>query len=345
MNKIREYLNKPLYVAAAAFVLGLLVGLPLLGWLIWPVQWTDAEPRDLRSDLKEQYLCMVVDSFKVNKDSNLAAQRLSVLGYTAADAPALLDTLDPKVCGMKTVSSIVLLKAALLNTPLPAETEAATAPTEIAAETEVAAVPTMAAEVTAETKTKSTPWLLLGGLMAILLVIGGAIAYRIFSRRPAETAAPIAAPSAPLDEEQGASIAHYSTTYVIGDDLYDDSFSIDSPSGEFLGDCGVGISDTIGVGDPKKVTAFEVWLFDKTDTQTSTKVVMSEHAFNDPATRQKLALKGEPVLLEPGAHIYLEASNLQMDVHVLDLKYGQGALPEKSYIERMNLDLTIWAKS
>ena len=47
------------------------------------------------------------------------------------------------------------------------------------------------------------------------------------------------------------------TTYMIGDDLYDDSFSIDSPSGEFLGECGVGISDTIGVGDPKKVTALK----------------------------------------------------------------------------------------
>jgi hypothetical protein len=44
------------------------------------------------------------------------------------------------------------------------------------------------------------------------------------------------------------------------------------------GECGVGISETIGVGDPKKVTAFEVWLFDKNDIQTVTKVLMSAHA-------------------------------------------------------------------
>ena len=76
-------------------------------------------------------------------------------------------------------------------------------------------------------------------------------------------------------------MAQFMATYKLGDDLFDDSFSIDSPGGEFLGECGVGISETIGVGDPKKVTAFEVWLFDKNDIQTVTKVLMSAHAFHD----------------------------------------------------------------
>ena len=63
--------------------------------------------------------------------------------------------------------------------------------------------------------------------------------------------------------------------------VFDDSFSIDSPAGEFLGECGVGISETIGVGEPKKVTAFEVWLFDKNDIQTVTTVLMCKNAFED----------------------------------------------------------------
>jgi hypothetical protein len=50
---------------------------------------------------------------------------------------------------------------------------------------------------------------------------------------------------------------------VAGDDLYDDSFSVDSPSGDFLGECGVGISETIGVGDPKSL-GLEVWLSTRT---------------------------------------------------------------------------------
>ena len=138
--------------------------------------------------------------------------------------------------------------------------------------------------------------------------------------------------------------AHFMTTYVIGDDLYDDSFSIDDQSGAFLGECGVGISDTIGVGDPKKVTAFEVWLFDKNDIQTVTKVLMSSHAMNDPMIRQRLASKGEPVLVEPGQQILLETATLQLEARVIELVYGQGALPSGSFFERLTLEIAVWPK-
>ena len=68
------------------------------------------------------------------------------------------------------------------------------------------------------------------------------------------------------------------TTYVLGDDLYDESFSIDTQAGEFMGEYGVGVSEAIGVGEPKKVTSLEIWLFDKNDIKTATKVLMSQHA-------------------------------------------------------------------
>ena len=134
------------------------------------------------------------------------------------------------------------------------------------------------------------------------------------------------------------------TSYAIGDDLYDDSFSIDAPNGAFLGECGVGISDTIGVGDPKKVSAFEVWLFDKNDIQTVTKVLMSAHAMNDSAIKQRLASKGEPVLLEPGQQFLLETATLQLEARVIEMVYGLGALPAGSFIERLTLELSVWPK-
>src|SRR3970282_1678424 len=90
-------------------------------------------------------------------------------------------------------------------------------------------------------------------------------------------------------------LATFRTTYTLGDDLYDDSFSIESANGDFLGECGVGIGDLIGVGDPKKVSAFEVWLFDKNDIQTFTKVLMSRYAFQDEATRNRMAAQGAPI--------------------------------------------------
>jgi hypothetical protein len=48
--------------------------------------------------------------------------------------------------------------------------------------------------------------------------------------------------------EQGPPIAQFMASYKIGDDLFDDSFSIDSASGEFLGEARW--PETIGVGDP-----------------------------------------------------------------------------------------------
>jgi len=135
------------------------------------------------------------------------------------------------------------------------------------------------------------------------------------------------------------------TTYVLGDDLYDESFSIESQSGEFMGEYGVGISDTIGVGDPKKVTALEIWLFDKNDIKTATKVLMSEHAYNDPAIRQRLEAKGELVVIQTQKPVRLETETLQLLVTVADLEYGTGPLPPSSYFDRTTLELAIWPKN
>jgi len=135
------------------------------------------------------------------------------------------------------------------------------------------------------------------------------------------------------------------TTYVLGDDLYDESFSIDTASGDFLGEYGVGVSETIGVGEPKKVTALEIWLFDKNDIKTATKVLMSAHAFHDAGIRGRLEAKGELIEVEPQRQIMLETETVQLLATVVDLQYGDGAMPEKSYFERVTLELAIWRKA
>ncbi len=131
------------------------------------------------------------------------------------------------------------------------------------------------------------------------------------------------------------------TTYNVGDDLFDDSFAIDSPSGEFLGECGVGISETVGVGEPKKATALELWLFDKNDIQTVTRVLMSQYAANDTETYQRMLAKGEPVVVEAGMEVRMETATLALVARVVDMAYGSGPLPPKSYFERITLELTI----
>ena len=92
------------------------------------------------------------------------------------------------------------------------------------------------------------------------------------------------------------------------------------------------------------MTAFEVWLFDKNDIRTVTKVVMSDHAFFDEAIKAKLAPKGEPILARPNETIVLETASLIVNAEIAELEYGAGTLPSQSFFERFSIELSAWAK-
>jgi hypothetical protein len=129
---------------------------------------------------------------------------------------------------------------------------------------------------------------------------------------------------------------------VLGDDRFDMSHAIETQGGMFLGECGMGISETIGTPDPSKVSAFEVWLFDKNDIRTVTSVLMTEHAFNDPALKTKLAVKGDTMLAAVGAPITLETATLRVRARVTELEYGSGQLPPDSFFERLQVVMAAW---
>jgi len=201
-----------------------------------------------------------------------------------------------------------------------------------------------------EPSNKLFKWALL-----VTIVLAGALVIRYFLRkRVAGNAAPKSAVSMAQEitskidstnfDDRGESppMHQFVTTYVLGDNLFDDSFSIESAAGEFLGECGVGISEAIGVGEPKRVTAFEVWLFDQNDIKTVTKVLMSGHAFYDDVIRSELEKKGEPVLADPGVEFVLATNNLRIIGRVMDMGYGEGPLPEESFFDRLSIEMSVW---
>lgn len=143
----------------------------------------------------------------------------------------------------------------------------------------------------------------------------------------------------------GTPIMQRMSTYQLGFGEYDDSFSIEDAAGKFYGECGASISENFGVGEPRKATAIEVWLFDKEDfVRTFTKVFVSEHAYNDAALRARLELKGDLVLATVGATAVLETNTLRLQARIVDLKYGEGPQPPHSYFERMSIELATWKK-
>ncbi|MGE5223149.1 MAG: hypothetical protein ACM3PY_11985 [Omnitrophica WOR_2 bacterium] len=341
MDAMREQLNRPLVAGIVGLIIGLIIGLPILGWWLWPVQYYDAAPNNLRADLQSDYMRMAIESYAYDGNAVLAKQRYDSLG---SNASKILEQIQANPGAEKPLDIANFRNVALGGAPGGVPTPA------------VAATPTVQA-TTAPGGALNAIRTILPIMCVITLLLALALVAVFFVRNRGSRAGGPAAPAQPAsDAAQPAEWTNYTATgeeppmsqfmasYKLGDDLFDDSFSIDSPSGEFLGECGVGISEPIGVGDPKKVTAFEVWLFDKNDIQTVTKVLMSSHAFNDEAIRQKLAAKGEPLLATPGSQVVLETATLQLVARVVDMSYGEGALPPESFFENMILELAIWPK-
>ncbi|MBL7198677.1 MAG: hypothetical protein ISS56_00865 [Anaerolineae bacterium] len=308
--------------------LGLLIGL-VFAYVIAPLEWTDAAPQDLREDYAAYYWEMVAESYGKHGSLELAQKQLGEWSdetreialsrariESSPELQMILDSLGKKVAG----------QAAAGEAPV-AEEEPADAG-------------------------------LLSPLLVVLLfvLVLAAISLLIVRMRKSreQLPAPRAVEEGPPEwlatmhpEERAPSapaLGHFVTSYALGNDTYDESFSIETSAGEFLGECGVGISETIGVGDPDKVTAFEVWLFDKNDIRTVTQVLMSEHAYNDPDLRAGLASKGEPVHAQVSQPMVLETATLRLEVMITEQIYGTAALPPNSFFERLTLELVTRSK-
>jgi hypothetical protein len=313
-----------------ATVVGLLVGClfgwMVMGWIVMPVKW-ESTPAE-----KEQYILMAADSYALNGDTELAEARLADLDdEEIGEIIARLAATHPQE--KQNLLNLGLALGATEVTPQP--TAVATTP------------PTTVRLTSSLGRTLPT---VCGLLLVFLLFIavGGLLITRLRGRREeAEALAPAWQAKVPAAAEAMPSLVstgppplgHFVTTYNLGHDTYDESFSIETPMGEFLGECGLGISETLGAGEPAKVTAFEVWLFDKSDIRTITKVLMSQYAYNDDALRVRLASKGDPVLAELGKSIVLETTSLRIDARVVDVEYDSGAMPPQSQFAKLTAEL------
>jgi hypothetical protein len=86
--------NRALWLGIGAFIVGLFIGLVILGWWLWPVQWANSYPENLRPAIQEDYLRMAIDSYTVNGDTALAQRRYNLLGEAGPWALSLIQE-DP----------------------------------------------------------------------------------------------------------------------------------------------------------------------------------------------------------------------------------------------------------
>lgn len=319
-----------------AFVVGLLIGLVLLGWYVFPVEWEDASFNDLIAQDKDNLIYLTSDYLATTGQSGLVQSRL--LPGWANNSAFVADVceLQGRTADPTEVAKLDQLAVSIVNQNCQ----------------QFGAAGGAAGNAVDDAGRGFGTFLLLALLFALLL----GIIYVLMRRRSelvneAESltiggAMPEDPPTLVGDDDvETTPLARFQSSYTIGRDNYDDSFSIENSSGDFLGECGVGISESIGSDSPKNVTAFEVWLFDKNDIRTVTKVVMSEHAFYDDALKAKLAPKGEPVRAMENEVIVLETASLIINATIKTMNYGVGGtLPPESFFENFTVELSAWAK-
>ena len=323
MNKLLNYYNDHTTQVTITFglVVGLLLGL-LVGWVLWPREYYNATPSILRQDFRDAYLSAVATQYAADGDIERAQALLGSEFWDEGELSATLQDFAERVGGEDATRALVL-EQALRQAPQPTQPPPSQG---------------------------LNPTFLYCGVGLIVTAVA-ALAYlalnRIRSgRRPVSEKAVASRSQEPGAWEGDAvpPVAQFLTTYTLGDDFYDPSFSIENDAGDFMGECGVGISESIGVGDPKKVTALEIWLFDKNDIRTVTRVIMSDYAFHDEALRARLASKGDQLLVEQGGESSLETATLVLRARIVELQYGDGPLPPRSFFDRLTLELGIWIK-
>ena len=347
MESVSSSATRRWVLPIGALIIGVLVG-TFYAWVINPVEWVDGEPSQLRSDLQEDYLRMAIDSYSVNRDADLALVRFESVGDNNSRTLVLVAE-DPQEVSPTAIQSF----RAVIEIDGESASQTDAAQGGILGQASDLLVP------------------ICGATLALGLLLAAALFLRSRNREQEQVVAPdaavplgettdepalqpempgggVPAAAAPLQFEpepvSDDSLATFRTIYSLGDDDYDDSFSIESPTGDFLGECGVGIGDLIGAGEPNKVAAFEVWLFDKNDIQTVTKVLMSSYAHQDAETRSRLSAKGDPIVAEPGGVISLQTASLEVEARIVDMTYGESALPGQSFFERLTIEIRAWSR-
>lgn len=363
----------------AGLIFGCAIGAALVGIYIRlnpPVWEGGAYPAELTENYQDHYLAMVIDSYIVNRQVDLAQERmktfddeeaLRALGrwsatYVAngqaveaqlvnelAAALNVAESWDPQMVSRVAqdlsaqyaddnarIQGITTFFAQLGQVP---PTPAEPPPAGEGSPPPAGTVEVVPVVPPAE-EGGGIPWATILACLLVLLVVllVAVLAVRLLGRRKKPVRAPIA-----WEGEGPAPIKQWTGTYTFGQDNYDEFFTIETLEGDFLGESGIGILEAIQGTDPKQVVAFDVGLFDKTDITTLSRVLMSPYAYNDETIRAKVEAnpQAEAVLAEPGKEFTLETSALRVVASIDDMAYGG---TDEVYFDRLKVTLTVFVR-
>lgn len=316
----------PLSVVGLVFLAGLLLGWLTIGWWLWPVDWIDADPWDLRAEHQERYVALVAKDYA--QAGNADQARGAMAGWddqTLADLLAAMQEAAPDLTTSRQLADL----ASALDLP------------------EGGAAAPAGSEASPATPSLRNRLATVCGTAGVVLAAAGLIIFAASTRvwesfaRGAQRVLPT--PTVPTEEPEPIS-GHFTTIFTRDQDDYAEYFPIQASNGQFLGECGlksIGGVSVQGIREP--VTALEMVLLDSLDHCTETRILMSRYAYGYTPLRRELMTRGELVLTEPGTEVLVETNNIQMLATIMDVEYVDQE-PAEGVFLRVVADLDVEVK-
>jgi hypothetical protein len=306
--------GRPGLIAVAAFIAGLLLGWWVLGWLVFPVTWTNARTGDLAPDARQAYVQAIADARAA--DGDVARARASLADIDPATLAADLEQMAATAAGED------------------ARRHAADLAKDLGLPT-VRAAPVTTSAAASTPETGLTLGVLLRTVASLVLVAAAAAGLALFWAwwrwRRSGTSAPIPAADAPgtatgpteTVRGRGAPPWHplrvdlgdtAIARYTADDERYYQTWLVYDERGSLIGGAGL---QAHPVGS---VNALDLWFFKREDesgedSNTPIITIVSEAAHGDGVFRARLGDR-RAVPAVPGEACVLAAADLALDVRI-----------------------------
>ncbi len=131
--------------------------------------------------------------------------------------------------------------------------------------------------------------------------------------------------------------------YQMGEPDYDEAFDINDPVDGYMGQCGLQLIEPFG-RERDQAVALQVWLWDSSDPDTQTLVLMSEGAYRDTALRSQYAGEHHAISVRPGTEFELTSHDLLLRGRVEKVGYAE-AEPVRGVFADLHVKLTVYRRS
>lgn len=342
--------------AVVGLIVGLILGWFVLGWWLAPVQWVDAQPSDLHPRWQEHYVAMVVDSYLLSGDSQIARARLE--GFDQAMLESLLGAVEARfeaqgatrqAQGVRQLADLLGVTVVSPETPaavVAVATEPAVAGTVAPSE---AAAPAPPEEKTQGPSTvQRVARVLALALIAMLVIIGGVAGIVWLQRRGVQFQVDEGAIEQAItqggDERRIESMGlgeRVTVQYRGEGPTFERAYQIYRENEPLpIGECGLRAVPTLS--DNGRVVACAAWLYQREfpERAADTRVLASRHVYQNSVLRESLVASaqeaGKVILAEPGQTVHLEHETLEMTLRVMEVEYDD---PDQQYISRLIVEI------